>query len=340
MQDSLSKQSFDILTDALNSMQEALVVYGEDGCLLVCNQAFLNMYGYTEQEATPGTHFKILGEIDIRQGNVVIEDEEGEDYLKRKAAYRQALKGSFTVKLQDGRWIRTTDRPMPDGGFVSVHVDITELKLAQEKTSAAETQARQHQSELADLNQNLEKQVIERTRELEEAKKIAESQARTDPLTGFNNRRAFFEAANVIHESACRFSRPYSIMMIDIDDFKTVNDEHGHMAGDLVIKDLARSIEKAVRRSDTAGRIGGDEFAAILPETSAQDVKILADRLRKSCADKIKTLEGKKLLFSVSIGIAEHRSDDTAIDQVMSRADNALYQAKEEGRNSIVISEL
>ena len=90
----------------------------------------------------PVTHFRILGEIDMRRGKVVIEDEEGEGHLERKAVYRKSLKGSFTVKLQDGRWIRTTDRPMPDGGFVSVHVDITELKQAQEKISSAETQAR------------------------------------------------------------------------------------------------------------------------------------------------------------------------------------------------------
>lgn len=339
MQEVLPKEEWSILNNALNSMHEALVAYGEDGCLLFCNQAFLEMYGYTTDEASPGTHFRMLGEIDIHRGNVVVEDEEGGDYLQRKAAYRESLKGSFTVKLQDGRWIRTTDRSIPNGGFVSVHVDITELKEAQERMSEAENQARQHQRELAQLNQSLEQQIVERTRELEEAKLIAERQARTDPLTELNNRRAFFETAGVIHESACRFGRPYSIMMIDIDHFKNVNDTHGHMIGDQVIQELSRAIVTVIRRSDMAARIGGDEFVAILPETSAQDVRVLADRLRIACSDNVLPLDGKELQFSVSIGIAEHKGDETSITQVISRADEALYQAKKKGRNSVVVSE-
>ncbi|MDH5353969.1 MAG: diguanylate cyclase [Gammaproteobacteria bacterium] len=332
------KENLSILIDALDSMQEALVVYGNDGCLLTCNQAFLDMYGYSAKEAAPGTHFKALGIIDIRRGNVVVEDEEGEDYLQRKASYRKYLKGSFTVKLQDGRWIRTTDRPMPGGSFVSVHVDITELKEAQQKISAAESLARQHKRELAKLNQSLEYQVVERTRELEEAKLIAEQQARTDPLTRFNNRRAFFESAAIIHESARRFRHPYSIMMIDIDYFKNVNDTHGHLVGDRVIQELSHSIAKTIRRSDIAGRFGGDEFAAILPETPALDVKVLAERLRHSCLDNTLLVDGNKIPFSVSIGIGEHQSSDTSIDQVMSRADDALYQAKQKGRDCVVVS--
>lgn len=339
MTEVLATKEWDIFNSAVNSMLEALVVYDEDGCLLACNPAFLEMYGYAAHEASPGTHFRVLGEIDVRRGNVVVEDEEGEDYLLRKAAYRENLKGSFTVKLEDGRWIRTTDRSIPNRGFVSVHVDITELKEAQERMSEAENQARQHQRDLAQLNQSLEQQIVERTRELEEAKLIAERQARTDPLTGFNNRRAFFETAGVIHESACRFSHPYSIMMIDIDHFKNVNDTHGHMIGDQVIQELSRSIVKVIRRSDMAARIGGDEFAAILPETSSQDVRVLADRLRSSCSNNVLSLDGQELQFSVSIGIAEHNGDETSISQVISRADGALYQAKNKGRNSVVVSE-
>lgn len=127
----------EVLTDALNSMEEALVVYDSNGCLLACNQSFLDMYSYSPDQAKAGVHYRELGEIDIRHGNVVVGDEEGQDYLERKAAYRRALQGSFTVKLQDGRWIRTTDRAMPGGGFVSVHVDVTELKVAQEKMRRA-----------------------------------------------------------------------------------------------------------------------------------------------------------------------------------------------------------
>lgn len=326
-----------VLFDALNSMEEALVVYDVDGYLRACNQSFLEMYGYTALEAVPGVHFRKLGEIDIRRGNVVIGDEKGENYLERKAIYRQSLKGSFTVKLQDGRWIRTTDRPMPDGGFVSVHVDVTELKQAQEKMQAAQKVTRQHENELAALNESLERQVAERTRELEDAILIAEQLARTDVLTGIKNRRAFFESALAIHDLANRFNHPYSIIMIDIDYFKEANDSHGHVAGDRVIIELANIIERVIRNTDVAGRIGGDEFAIVLPETSVENILSLAERVRTLFSEVSIAVNDEELHFTVSLGIAEKINSDVMLEDVMLRADAALYQAKQQGRNSVIV---
>ncbi|WP_157846006.1 sensor histidine kinase [Kiloniella litopenaei] len=116
------------LVDAIDSIAEAFVMYDSNGHLEICNQNFRNMYQYTKEQAKPGVHFKELGQIDILNGNVAIGDEKGEDYLERKAAYRRELKGSFTVKLKDGRWIRTTDRAVPGKGFVSIQSDITAIK--------------------------------------------------------------------------------------------------------------------------------------------------------------------------------------------------------------------
>ncbi len=128
MQESLEFK--DILLDALDNISEAFVIYDKDGFLVTCNDKFRKLYGYTEQEATPGVHFKALGEIDVKHGNVAVGDEYGsdEEYLQRKADYRKSLKGSFVVKLKDGRWIKTTDRPTSNGGFVSIQSDITEMK--------------------------------------------------------------------------------------------------------------------------------------------------------------------------------------------------------------------
>jgi len=339
MSSEFPQQPNNILFDALNSMEEALVVYDADGFLQACNQAFLNMYGYTALEAAPGVHFRDLGEIDIRHGNVVVEDEEAEEYLERKAFYRQTLKGSFVVNLKDGRLIKTTDRPMPDGGFVSVHVDVTELRMAQEKVRTAQKVTRRHEFELAELNKNLEKQVIERTQELEDSKLIAEHLARTDALTGIKNRRAFFEFALSIHGLAKRSKNHYSVIMIDIDHFKEVNDSHGHMTGDRVIIELANTIEKVIRSTDIAGRIGGDEFAMLLPDTSSENVAPLAERLRTLFSEVPISVGDEALNFTVSLGVAEYRDSDTGVEDVISRADVALYEAKEQGRNSVIVFE-
>ncbi|WP_299380571.1 ATP-binding protein [uncultured Kiloniella sp.] len=116
------------LVDAIDYIAEAFVMYDSNGHLEICNQNFRDMYQYTKKQTKPGVHFKELGKIDILNGNVAIGDEKGEDYLERKAAYRRELKGSFTVELKDGRWIRTTDRAVPGKGFVSIQSDITAIK--------------------------------------------------------------------------------------------------------------------------------------------------------------------------------------------------------------------
>jgi len=122
-----------VFKEALENSSEAIVVYDEKGLLVACNKSFRALYAYTEEEARPGVHFAELGRIDIERGNVVVGDEygDGEAYLKRKAEYRKTLKGSFIVQLKDGRWIRTTDRPMAGGGFVSLQSDVTEMKKSE-----------------------------------------------------------------------------------------------------------------------------------------------------------------------------------------------------------------
>lgn len=119
-----------VFAEALDNSSEAIVIYDAKGLLVACNRSFRELYNYTEEEARPGAHFADLGRIDVERGNVVIGDEygDGDAYLLRKAEYRRTLEGSFIVRLKDGRWIRTNDRPMEGGGFVSLQTDVTELK--------------------------------------------------------------------------------------------------------------------------------------------------------------------------------------------------------------------
>ncbi|MEC9347550.1 MAG: ATP-binding protein [Pseudomonadota bacterium] len=133
----------DQIVAALEHVSDAFVIYDAQGRLVVCNRNFRELYAYTEDEARPGVHFRELGEIDLKRGNVVVGDEfgDGEAYLSRKAEYRSSLTGSFTVRLRDGRWIKTTDRRMPDGGFVSIQTDITDMKLQELELRRARDEA-------------------------------------------------------------------------------------------------------------------------------------------------------------------------------------------------------
>lgn len=155
--------------------------------------------------------------------------------------------------------------------------------------------------------------------------------SRTDALTGLANRATIDAAFAVEIERSHRHERPMSILMVDIDHFKSVNDRFGHQAGDRVLKTIAEAIRAGVRLSDTVGRWGGEEFLVLCPETSSTDARALADRLRLAVRAATADHTGS---HSISVGIAGARSDDTT-DALLRRADAALYCAKDNGRDCV-----
>ena len=165
--------------------------------------------------------------------------------------------------------------------------------------------------------------------------------ATTDPLTGVDNRRQFFESGRQEFLRARRYGTALSVLMLDIDHFKDVNDRWGHPTGDRVLVALAEIIGAIVRDQDTTGRLGGEEFAVILPETESSGALTSAERLRAAveqtpiaCASD----DGEVLRVAVSIGVATLAADDSSFEAVLARADKGLYQAKESGRNRVVAS--
>jgi diguanylate cyclase (GGDEF)-like protein len=171
--------------------------------------------------------------------------------------------------------------------------------------------------------------------ELHQAWDRAHDQARTDELTGLPNRRAFVERGTAALDQARRYHRPLSLVMFDIDHFKKINDTLGHAAGDATLRAAAVVVQRTARAADVTGRIGGEEFAILLPETAALEAAILAERLRRDLAAVALTHEGHEIRFTCSFGVAECGAGTAKLDQLLDAADGALYAAKAAGRNRV-----
>ncbi len=172
-------------------------------------------------------------------------------------------------------------------------------------------------------------------------RKTMESQlqqmAMTDDLTGLFNRRHFTRQGGKELVLAQQSQRPYALILLDIDHFKIINDTHGHQAGDDVLKTLAKVIGQNVREADTVGRWGGEEFAVLLPNTDGEAAAPLAERLRHSVEAIPYVVNGQALAITVSLGVASLWAITDTLDTLLSRADQAMYAAKQQGRNQVMI---
>jgi diguanylate cyclase (GGDEF)-like protein len=162
---------------------------------------------------------------------------------------------------------------------------------------------------------------------------VHKTAAMTDPLTGLFNRRAFIEAANRLIGQSGRYSQPVSLLAFDLDKFKSINDRFGHATGDAVLKVFASTIAVNVRATDVVGRLGGEEFACIIPG-NVSDAGIVAERLRAAFQAAGEVIAGHAIGATVSIGVAT-TSPSISIEALLSCADAALYRAKHNGRNRI-----
>ena len=156
-----------------------------------------------------------------------------------------------------------------------------------------------------------------------------------DELTGLYNRRYFTGAAEQELQRAERYHRDISLILIDIDHFKLINDTYGHQAGDAVIKDMAEVMRQNFREADLFGRYGGEEFIALLPETQVLEAEVIAERIRNMINQRCIKFEQNEITYSVSIGITQGQPGRQQLDQLVGRADKALYQAKTNGRDRI-----
>jgi diguanylate cyclase (GGDEF)-like protein/PAS domain S-box-containing protein len=254
----------------------------------------------------------LFNERDIRRGSNSFAEIHPEDRERIRAIFRRTVETSigecaeFRFVLKDGsiRFMESDGRAIRDAdGRVSkvvvVSRDITEQKRLE--------------AELREM-------------------------AATDMLTGLPNRRHFLAQ---LEQECARVHRDgehsASVLMIDIDHFKHVNDSCGHVAGDQVLRHLSATMRQELRRVDTLGRLGGEEFAIILPGAELADAELFADRLRRKVAETAAMHDDRKLPVTISIGVSEIRVADAGAEDVLGRADRALYRAKESGRNRVVV---
>ena len=159
--------------------------------------------------------------------------------------------------------------------------------------------------------------------------------ATTDTLTGILNRRQFFILAEQEVERSRRYGRTLALLLYDIDHFKQVNDTFGHQAGDVVLRELAKLVHEQLRRNDIEGRVGGEEFAVLLPETTISEAVVLAERIRGIIESFAINIGETSLHITASFGVTAVKENDVALDSIYKRADSALYEAKNAGRNRV-----
>jgi diguanylate cyclase (GGDEF)-like protein/PAS domain S-box-containing protein len=173
---------------------------------------------------------------------------------------------------------------------------------------------------------------LERACLVEELRRLATS----DPLTGIMNRRAILKLLDEELDRAHRYARPLALAVLDVDHFKRVNDRYGHAAGDAVLVGVARAFASELRGADGVGRIGGEEFVMVLPETSQPGAQRLAERLRVALEEAVFSTPQGDVRATVSVGVATLGPDCCTRDELLNRADQALYLAKQSGRNRVV----
>ena len=171
--------------------------------------------------------------------------------------------------------------------------------------------------------------------ELQQAYEEADTLSKTDSLTGISNRRSFFERGAQIISYCERNGLPLSAIVMDVDHFKRINDTHGHHFGDITLRQIGKILETEFRKSDVLGRLGGEEFAILLPDTTLDEAQELAEKLRHTIASTPITCQEKQMSITVSIGVA---SGAYELGTLLPQADAAMYRAKTEGRNRTVIA--
>lgn len=286
----------------------------------IFNERWAGIIGYTLNELAPAsieTWIKFVHPDDLTRSEELLDRHfKGElDYYEMEARMRHK-NGNWVWVLDRGKVATWTEdgKPLLMSG---THQDITERKQSEE------------------LLKQANEQLLAKVTEIERLQDELREQALRDPLTGLYNRRYLSETLNREVVRTKRSQQSLSIITMDVDHFKKVNDTCGHQAGDLFLKEVANLIKNHARGYDSVCRYGGEEFLMVLPGASTADAVMRADEIRQRCAAFIVTYEGKELHVTISMGVATYPDHDMDIERVIVKADQALYHSKNSGRNRV-----
>lgn len=261
------------------------------------NAAYCNIVGYSKEELMNITHKDFIHPEDQENDTPLIRDMLMGKYNSFQSVKRYIHKKGYIV------WAKATvtlvrDEDQSPKFFVTQIQDITLTKNAEEA--------------------------------LKRAKAEAEKLACTDYLTGCLNRRAFMARVEEEVSRAIRNRKSISLILVDIDDFKLINDLYGHLAGDYVLRQFAKCLNSGIRTYDFIGRFGGEEFIICLPDTNLEEAYLIAERMRQSIEEMVTEYEDLQIKITGSFGVAtSHSGVEEPVDKLIGRADKAMYEAKE-----------
>jgi len=306
-----------MLRESVENNPMPFAVYDDEDGLMAWNKAYEATHAEAFRRLRPGADGRRVGYADLIRvtAEATLPPEAVDEHVAERVRRQREADGVGVDREYPGLgWMRVCKFATPSGAVAGFAVDINELK---QREAALKAQI--------GLSEALARQL----REL----------ADTDALTGTSSRRAFMERAAEEFQRARRYGHPLCVAMLDIDDFKRVNDRHGHGLGDLVLARVAAMGMARLRDGvDHCGRLGGEEFGILLPETDPAGAQVTAERLRSAIRDLRFEAPAGDFGVSVSIGIAALAPADTGIAEVLERADAALYRAKGEGRDRVVLA--
>jgi diguanylate cyclase (GGDEF)-like protein len=287
-----------VLTSALDEVEYGIVLLDKDMRARFINRAYYQMLSLPAP--LPG---QVYGYADIlaHARKIALWDipaSATDAYVaNRMDLVRTGAQPPEHLRFRDGRIFKFVCKVLPAGGRMLTYADISDLVQTAEQLQILAT---------------------------------------VDDLTKLLNRREFLTSFETEFSRALRYERPLSVMMIDADDFKRINDQHGHSAGDEVLRTIAARCQAIIRKTDILGRVGGEEFAAALTETDLSGALETAERLRRKVAEDPFDVGESRLRVTISVGVATRRSADSHAGELLKLADRALYTAKAKGRNQVV----